>query len=93
MREEVKKFAEEMEKVLHENDNKGGWKDCNITYLYNSLNTEIEGLKYLIESKLIDKIDQFNSVQNYAKNIQKELIDIANYCMMIHERLDDKIFV
>ena len=93
MREEVKKFAEEMEKVLVKNDFKGGWSECNIKTLYRCFETETKELKELIEVKLIDQIDEYNSVQNYIEEIQDKIIDMVNYCMMIHERLNTKIFV
>jgi len=94
MREEVKKFAEEMEKVLHENDYKGGWSECEcaISYLHCLLNEKIEKFKSLMEAKLVNQIDSHPCIQNYIEDIQKQIIDIANYCMMIHERLNNKIY-
>jgi len=84
MREEVKQFAEEMEKILLENDFKGGWENCEISYLYCLLYAKIEKFKSLMENELYE---------DFKKDIQRKTIDIANYCMMIHERLNTKIFV
>jgi hypothetical protein len=93
MREEVKKFAEEMEKVLKDNnfeDFEGEWLECDITTLCNSLEEEIEVFKELIEAKLVDQIDYYRNAQKYMENIQKKITGVANYCMMIYGKLDTK---
>ena len=44
MRDEIKLFAEEMEKIMKEHDSKKGdsWKTCDIDFLVDKLGTEIK---------------------------------------------------
>jgi hypothetical protein len=44
LRPEVQAFAEQMELKLMANDHKGGWKDCNLAYLYGCLGEELAEL-------------------------------------------------
>ena len=72
---QVRAFAEEMEKVLKKNDYKGGWYDCSKEYLQHRLVEEMgEYFKLLAEGSL------------GGEEAQKELIDIANFCMMLWDR-------
>jgi len=73
MRKIVKQFADEMERVLKENDYKGGWgiENCSIQYL---------------EQRLIEEIGEyFGDIANNSFE-PDELIDIANFCAMIWDR-------
>lgn len=82
MREEVKKFAEEMESVLKENDYKGGWDRCSISWLEKRLIKEVG--EYAESSMLVDD----EGDRSFEQDRKKELVDIANFCMMLHSRLD-----
>ena len=72
LRPAVKRFAEEMEKVLRKHDNnKGGWDDTKNTIQF-----------------LRDKLDEeYLEVKN-AEGIFNifELVDISNICMMLFSR-------
>jgi len=70
-RTSVKLFAIEMEKILQQNDYKGGWNKCSIAFLRSKLAEEYG--EYLI------------SDDHY------ELVDIANICMMLYERLNREV--
>lgn len=75
IRKEILEFAEVMEDVMRINDDKKGdsWKDCEISFL---------------ESKLIVDFAEWLQTRNY--NLSKnEVIDIANYCMMLFHRYDE----
>lgn len=74
IRPEVLKFAKAMEKKLKENDHKGGWKDCDISYLNHSLNEEVSEL----QSAILE--------EGY---ITDECVDIANFAMMIFDILKE----
>jgi len=73
-RPEVARFAREMERVLRRNDHKGGWEDCDLEYLESRLTEEIEEYKDVEPDKTY-----FNAIK------QEEIIDVANFCMMIFE--------
>jgi len=80
MRPEVIEFAEEMEGVLKENDFKGSWMDIPIQYLEFRLVEEVgEYFHFAAERAEVGIMDN--------KKAKKELIDIANFCLMVHSRL------
>ncbi len=82
MRPEVIRFAEEMEKVLKENDFRGGWscKEVSIQYLEYRLVEEMgKYFKYAAKEAEVGASDN--------KKAKKELIDIANFALMAHSRL------
>ena len=83
MRDAVVKFAKEMEMVLEINDDKGGWNDCEFSYLLSRLHTNVYEVNNKFDFKFIDVKSDIILEQ------QKSLIDIANYAMMIHEKLED----
>jgi len=76
MRKEIKEFAEEMERVMQENDaiKRNSWKNLPISYL---------------EHKLIEEYQEWYLLSN-IKNNKKELIDIANICMMLWHRYKEE---
>lgn len=72
VRSEVQWFAEEMEKVLKENDWKGGWKDCSISWMIIKLSEEVGELATL-----------FVNNADTTEEVIKEAADVANVAMMI----------
>lgn len=77
IRPEVIKFAMLMEKVLKENDHKGGWETCDVTYLAYELN---------------EKRNEFDDSLVYNEIaaphlVIREAIDEANILMMIVDKL------
>ena len=77
LRPSVIKFAREMERILKMNDFKGGWEDCSFYYLKSRLVEEVGeyfAADYAVDSKPETKQKALN-----------ELIDIANFCMMLYE--------
>ena len=93
MRESVQKFSEAMETVLKEHDWKGGWEQEDFSYLWNRLLDEIEELKKQLErARLLQTKEVILSIPN-KKLINKEAVDVANFCMMIVDNvkyLDDE---
>ena len=78
MRNSVKVFAEAMERTLKDNDFKGGWDSDSIDWLGDRLVEEVgEYLEIATEG-------------NYEDGVlaQKELTDIANFCMMIWDKIE-----
>ncbi len=77
---EVIAFAKAMDEVLTKNDHKGGWQTCTKRYLHYRLVEETgEYFKLLandVESRHIKPVEAE----------RKELVDIANFCMMLWDR-------
>jgi hypothetical protein len=74
IRETVATFSEAMAAKLHKNDHKTGWRDLPIEALFRQLMIEIEEFKVAKE---------FFS----HKEARDELVDIANFALMLHDRL------
>lgn len=70
----LRDFAVAMEAKLRKNDHKNGWRNLPIEALFKLLMIELEEFKVAHEF--------FG-----ANEARKELIDIANFCMMLHDRL------
>ena len=102
MRKELEKFTNEMEIVLKENDYKRGWKFEKVGwFLEEKLLEEVaeffisinhprfEGIHTVRDfaNKIIEKS---GNVDTSNKSKKKELVDIANICMMLHDNLDTK---
>lgn len=68
-------FAKAMDKVLAQNDYKGGWGDCPIEYLRHRLVEELGEYFHSLEA-----------LTTSYKIQQKELTDIANFAMMLWDR-------
>lgn len=67
-------FAIAMEEKLQKNDHKSGWRTLPVEALFKLLMIELEEFKVAHEF--------FG-----ANEARKELVDIANFCMMLHDRL------
>ena len=97
MRLEVERFAEEMERILKENDYKGGWKDADDTFLCKKLIEEFaeyfvslnhpnfSGL-YVIREFINQYVYALGHVDESVIGQRKELVDIANICMMLADK-------
>ncbi|MBC2292955.1 hypothetical protein HCC36_06880 [Listeria booriae] len=73
VRQEVKLFAEQMEKRLQSHDDRPGWKNEQVDYLY---------------ALLLSKVDKLGDTSSSNKEKKLKLTaDIANFAMMIHENM------
>jgi len=76
MRAQVEWFAELMEKQLSKNDYKGGWEvsNCSLEYLY---------------LRLMEELGELASIRAGSANgdTVKEAADVANFAMMIADRV------
>lgn len=70
----LQKFADLMESVLKKHDNKTTWRDKPVEALFKLLQLELEECKIAM---------QYFTVAD----TRRELIDIANYCCIVHDRL------
>ena len=72
-------FAKAMDDVLCNNDHKGGWQNCDINYL---------------RFRLVEEMGEYFAWVNgddgwkeeKIKQMKKELLDIANYALMLWDR-------
>ena len=76
IRNEVKSFALLMETKLRKNDYKGGWEKESFTYLFGRLDDEMKELNRAVASAKTD-----------YNRITDELVDVANFCMMISDNI------
>jgi NTP pyrophosphatase (non-canonical NTP hydrolase) len=79
IRKEVQTFAKAMEIVLRQNDYKEHWSTFEPETLFAMLQTEVEELKSAFLLNLT------------PPEIEKECIDVANFCMMIYNVLEMKL--
>ena len=69
-------FIKEMDEVLRKNDYKGGWGDCDVKYL---------------QARLVEEMGEYFALvskggMSRGESYKKELIDIANFCLMLWDR-------
>ncbi len=98
MRRSVRRFGEAMESVLKENDHKDGWDSCTRAYLLSRLFDEFSEVVEVATKN--DPVLEFlcRHMQSRAvlgtsfdrESLRKELVDVANLCMMLHESLESK---
>ena len=83
IRPEVLWFAEQMEITLRKNDHKGGWSEdkCSMNYLHERLHEELGELTYATGL----------SGQGTKEKIIEECTDVANFAMMIADRILSQI--
>jgi len=82
LRDSVKWFASQMERKLKNHDDRPGWEDQSIRWLYERLDEET--------GELLREINRL--LENWSKtNIQRvvsEAADVANFAMMIADNAD-----
>lgn len=80
---QVISFAKAMDGILIKNDHKGGWGEdkCSKKYLQARLVEEVG--EYF---KLIAQANDMFPKAIYGEQLQKELVDISNFCMMLWDR-------
>lgn len=83
MREAVQDFAEAMEKKLAEKDEAYGdsWKTCDINFLHSRLMREVEEFEEDYHGVMVFHEDEETT---------KELVDVANVCMMLYHRIREE---
>ena len=75
LRPEVRAFAALMERELRENDWKGGWKGCDVSYLRDRLAQEY--------AEAILAADYYQSYGTMQERVASEAADVANIAMML----------
>jgi hypothetical protein len=91
MRVVVSCFAEEMERVLKNHDYKGGWEHETQRDLEKKMDEEIAEVKEVLKMlttlesspSLIESLGGRNVMEKARKHLLNELVDLANFCMMM----------
>jgi hypothetical protein len=84
IRAEVLRFAEEMERVLKDNDRKLGWTVTGIDFLATRLLSNLSTFMLAYNSAFLEP-------QNNVRGMmQKCMVDIANYAMIIWDKLNER---
>lgn len=73
-RDALRTFADEMERVLKAHDHKTGWRERPVQALISKMYLEVEEFRVAVEHFEV-------------KEARGELVDIANFCMIISDRL------
>ena len=84
MRSDVSSFSFYMETVLNANKSKGGWSQCTIEYLLQKLDSNMDKVRSGLRIELGEVINLSAGI----KAQRKTLVDIANYAMMLHSKLE-----
>jgi len=92
VRPAVQRFAEDMERVLRKHDKtKGvnGWEksDCTFGFLVDKFDEEVE--EVVTELQLCGFSSETGK-NTYTKEVKKELVDVANICMMLCEKMKEE---
>ena len=90
MRDEVKRFAEVMERELAANDDKGGWSGCSLSWLLSEMTNhkrELQTNAFQLQANETDTVmgSHGNPAADQAllKRILDDAADVANFAMMI----------
>lgn len=82
IRSEVRWFSEQMENKLKENDHKGGWNHCGKYWLFERMKEET--------SELLQELSVFSNGAENEGMVIKECADIANFSMMIADKVREQ---
>jgi hypothetical protein len=94
VRREVASFCSKMERKLKANEHKGGWKDCEVTWLRQRLGDELceldRAIKLLDLAKLVNYPEELAMLTGVRRKVRRsdvgeECTDIANLAMMIDD--------
>jgi NTP pyrophosphatase (non-canonical NTP hydrolase) len=83
LRPSVAAFAALMERVLRDNDHKGGWQDCEPEWLLMRLRQEVAELDEAMQKGTIARRDESGRTSDWPADIAREAADVANFAMMI----------
>lgn len=75
VREQVKWFSEQMEVKLQQNDDKGGWDNCDIFWLIERLKEEV--------AELEDALYNHINFADRRWEVVREASDVGNFAMMV----------
>ena len=82
---DIRLFADEMEKKLKANDHKLGWLGEDVEWLFIRLKEEVKELGYILKKSGAMECNYPNCRD--IPNIISEAADVANFAMMIADRI------
>jgi hypothetical protein len=92
IRDDVADFALAMEKVLEEHDDRPGWEHMTDRELFNMLGEELIELSIELKQGGLEPYASLTEfIKNNFTNIQHELVDVANFCMMLYSNIERTI--
>ena len=91
VREEVDWFSREMELKLRENDHKPGWDKMNYGRLMERLDEECKEAEEAIKNFLANLMMEEGAPGAAAEAAIQELADVANFAMMMADRIRKKL--
>lgn len=85
LRPEIEAFAQMMERVLRDNEHKGGWSKCEPFWLLRRLFQETDELTLAISEHLGRTLFPPRSLDSAPRKheLAREAADVANFAMMI----------
>ncbi len=86
VRPAVQKFAEQMEKVLKDNDHKDGWEDMSPWDIVERIREESDELFLAINA---ESGYPWSDNKEWCKALIGEATDMANFCMMLYDNVSD----
>ena len=81
LRPEVRRFAEEIERKLRENDHKGGWSNEFPQWLLARAQEELNEL-----DDAVDAIRANGISEERTAHVRAEAVDVVNFVMMVTEQ-------
>lgn len=89
VRREVIVFAQQMEIILRQHEDKGGWDGCSEGWLIDRIGQELREVRRAYRAWVGFRDFKNKEEHNQlAKAFQHELIDVANFCMMAFDVLE-----
>ncbi len=89
LRESVRRFAEQMELKLRENEHKGGWQDDLPEDLIDRIDEEIAELRASVSDEFFTACQGPSQERQIARRrIAREAADVANFCLMVADVSD-----
>ena len=80
---DVRLFAERMERQLELNEWKDGWTEVETSFLIEQFRNKIHTVNQMFDMSIIASLDKYNSSVEMIQALQRFLADTANYAMMI----------
>ena len=81
-------FVDDMVKRLDANEHKGGWGDCELSYLLQRL---LEEAGELVAACMLDSDGSSQQLTDRARQVCKEAADVANFAMMVSRNANEPI--
>lgn len=89
IRPQVRTFAGAMEVILRKHDDKDGWEGCSPGWLLDQVGKELREARTAYRERYLRTVVQPEAAEA-IKALQDETVDIANFCMMLWDVLEEE---